>query len=172
MSRSGYSYDGWDSDGAAAMWAGWVANAFRSFAGRAFLRELIAALDAMPVKELIAGEIEQDGQVCALGAVARRRGLSREALPLDVSDYEAVAEAFALSEYIVREVVDKNDDGGGHRFEIVGPMRPGLPRYGWRDDTPAERWQRMRDWAQGRLDRAEAYWTRRTMERLRKDLMR
>lgn len=173
MSRSGYSYDGWDDDGAAAMWSGWMANAFRSHAGRAFLRELITALDAMPVKELIAEKlIDQNGQSCALGTVAIARKLDRGALPLDPTDYEATAAAFGISEFIAREVMDQNDSMEWPMQQTYGPLKPGLPAYFRPEVTPAQRWQRMRAWAQTKLDNAEAYWTRRTMAKLRKDLER
>jgi hypothetical protein len=168
MSRSGYIDDGDQRE--VAMWRGWVESAFRSYAGRAFLREMIEALDAMPVKELIAEAIvEGDGGVCALGSVARRRGeMTIAELPLDPTDSAAVAAAFRLSEYIVRETAYENDEVRPQMQPIYGPLKPGLPAYFRPEETPAQRWQRMRAWAQDRLDRAETYVTRRTMRRIAK----
>ena len=62
MSRSGYSEDcdGW----ALVRWRGAVKSAIRGQRGQAFLRELLAALDAIPDKRLIAEEL-----VDAQGAV-------------------------------------------------------------------------------------------------------
>lgn len=57
MSRSGYSedYDGdhWDL----IRWRGAVASSIRGKRGQAFLREALAALDAMPEKKLITGDL-------------------------------------------------------------------------------------------------------------------
>lgn len=56
MSRSGYTDDGWDDESAqwaAIRYAGALKSAVRGKKGQAFLRELLAALDAMPVKRLI-----------------------------------------------------------------------------------------------------------------------
>jgi len=56
----------------------WRANCFRSLAGRAgqrALRDLEAELLAMPVKRLIADAVARDGEVCAVGALLRHRGV-------------------------------------------------------------------------------------------------
>src|SRR6185295_11408998 len=73
LSRSGYSDDGerWDL----IRYRGAVASAIRGARGQTFLKEILAALDAMPEKKLIANELEEDGQVCALGALGKARGL-------------------------------------------------------------------------------------------------
>jgi hypothetical protein len=52
---------------------------------------LVAALDAMPDKRLIAHELRKNGEVCALGSVGAARGLDLEALdPEDFSTLWAV----------------------------------------------------------------------------------
>ena len=74
MSRSGYSEDceNWDL----VRWRGAVQSAIRGARGQKFLRELVAALDALPEKKLIAHELkDENGAVCALGSVAVARGL-------------------------------------------------------------------------------------------------
>lgn len=122
MSRSGYDDDGteWDH----IRWRGAVNSAIRGKRGQAFLRELIAALDAMPEKVLIADElVSAEGDCCAMGAVCKARGM--DVSKLDPHEYEYVADAIGLSQAMVREIADENDWG--------------------RDD--AKRWQRMRDWA-------------------------
>lgn len=55
MSRSGYTEDcdGWDL----IRWRGAVASAIRGKRGQAFLREALAALDAMPEKQLISHDL-------------------------------------------------------------------------------------------------------------------
>ena len=58
MSRSGYSYEfeeGW------GLYRGAVASAKRGKRGQKFLRELLSALDDMPIKRLISGELERAG---------------------------------------------------------------------------------------------------------------
>lgn len=111
MSRSGY-VDDWDSDNIRQMncWRGAVASAIRGKRGQAFLRELVAAMDATPEEDrwLISGELEHEGSYCALGIVGKARGMSME--DIDPEDYEAVAAAFGLPEALAREVMYENDD--------------------------------------------------------------
>lgn len=79
MSRSGYTDDGLDS-WQVIRWRGAVASAIRGRRGQALLTELLAALDAMPVKELIKEQLVEDGAVCALGALGRARGVDMSAI--------------------------------------------------------------------------------------------
>ena len=53
MSRSGYSDDAEN----VAMWRGQVANATRGRRGQKLLRDMVAALDAMPDKRLFQGHL-------------------------------------------------------------------------------------------------------------------
>jgi hypothetical protein len=129
MSRHGY-VDDYDKDGTGGLYRGAVVRAFRGKRGQDFLREMAAALDAMPVKELVAGEIVRDGaHVCAIGSVAVARG--RDVAKLDVEDWEAVAKTFGIANSMVREITYENDDG---------------PR-----ETDAERWTRMRKWVDRKI---------------------
>ena len=130
MSRSGYTDEcenTWDM----IRWAGARKSAVRGRRGQAFFRDLIAALDAMPEKALIANELEADGEVCALGALGRQRGMDME--DLDPEDAEVVAAAFGISETLARETVYINDEDGR------------------RGETPEERWKRVREWAERQL---------------------
>jgi hypothetical protein len=121
MSRSGYSEDcdGWEL----IRWRGAVASAIKGKRGQALLREMLAALDAMPEKRLIAHEFEKDGDVCALGSVAKQRGVDVSAI--DPEDYEGVASSFGVAEALVREIEYVNDDWIGSResdekrFQVV-----------------------------------------------------
>ena len=125
MSRSGYydSCDGWDL----IRWRGAVASAIRGKRGQAFLREMIAALDAMPEKRLIVDALETEtGDVCAIGAVGKARGIDMAGV--DPEDREAVAKLFGIAEAMAAEIVYENDEWGGH-------------------NSPENRWQRMRAWA-------------------------
>ena len=129
MSRSGYSDDCEDTWGL-IRWRGAVASAIRGKRGQALLRELAVALDAMPVKELISEQlISADGAFCTLGVLGAARGLAMT--DVDPGDGVAVAELFGIAEALAKEVVFENDRDDG-----VGPM----------DETPNERWTRMRKW--------------------------
>ena len=124
MSRSGYSddCDGW----ALIQWRGAVASAIRGKKGQAFLREMAAAMDAMPEKSLIAHELKTDkGEVCALGSVAEARKL--DVAVLDPDEHEEVASFFGIPHALACEIMYENDDGG-----IC--------------ETPEQRWQRVRNW--------------------------
>ena len=129
MSRSGYSEDG--DECSYAMWRGAVASAIRGRRGQALLREMLAALDAMPDKRLIAEELEQDGCVCALGAVGRARGLDMASL--DPEDSDTVAAEFGIAHALACEILYMNDE------------------YGPRKETPEERFIRMRKWVENKI---------------------
>lgn len=123
MSRSGY-HDDLDPL-ALGQWRAQVASAIRGKRGQAFLRDFIAALDALPEKKLVKDEIvTDDGAVCALGALGKQRGVNLEAL--DPYDYDQLGATFGIAHQLAQEVMFWNDE--------------------W-DDTPEKRWQRMRDWA-------------------------
>ena len=135
MSRSGY-HDDHDDDWALIRWRGQVASATRGKRGQRMFRELKAALEAMPVKRLIAGELicEQDvpdpaaspGDVCALGALGVARGV--EMASIDPEDTKQVGAAFDIAHQLAAEVEYMNDECGR------------------RNETRYERWQRMYNW--------------------------
>lgn len=143
MSRSGYSDDcnGWDL----IRWRGAVNSAIRGKRGQALLRELADALDAMPVKELVAQEFEADGQFCALGVVGARRGMPTAHLV--EAEREQVAKSFGIAEALAAEIMSVNDDSGswggiyyGRKINTLDDMREAerLDR--------ANRWREVRAW--------------------------
>lgn len=132
MSRSGYSDDG---DGY-AMWRGMVASATRGKRGQQLLRELAAAMDAMPVKELIAEELKSGEGHCALGVVGEKRGVD---LSIDPEDYDRVAKTFNIAPCLAQEIVYVNDEEGPHSKEVDG-------KWVSYQETNAERWTRVRKW--------------------------
>lgn len=161
MSRSGYTDD---CEGAElAMWRGAVASAIRGKRGQALLRETLAALDAMPVKELIAHDLVQEGDFCTLGVVGKARGI--DLVKLDPEDRHGIAEAFGIAPALAAEIVFMNDDVLDEfkwaDVEICGPMRP----QHWESRTrqvrvpltgiPAKRWRHMRDWVAKQLKEDE-----------------
>ena len=102
MSRSGYS-DDCDSDGNSGnLYRGAVDSAIHGRRGQAFLKEMLAALDALPEPKLIAGElVERDGSVCAMGAVAKARGLDMKGL--NPENAKRVGLTFGIAEAMARE---------------------------------------------------------------------
>lgn len=123
MSRHGY-VDDIDDNLAMGRWRARVMSATRGKRGQKLLRDTLAALDAMPVKRLIAEELEQEGEFCTLGACAKYRGI--DVANIDPEDPAAVAQLFDIAEPLAREIVYMNDD--------------------WGDESPEKRWQRMRNW--------------------------
>ncbi len=133
MSRSGYSddLDQWDL----IRWRGAVKSAIKGRRGQAFLREMAAALDAMPEKRLIRRALQTpDGEVCAMGAVAEAKHI--DVSGLDPTDRKAVADTFGVAPAMAAEIAFENDEDFG---------------YWSSDDLPERRWQRMRDWVAQQL---------------------
>lgn len=159
MSRSGYSEDcdGW----ALIRWRGAVTSAIKGTRGQQLLREMAAALDAMPDKRLVSGELEEDGEFCALGVLGAQRGLNLDAI--DPEDPECVANAFDIAPALASEIVFENDEVVGEwrtvEHEICGPMRPHWPDFGSRirrtsvydESAPARRWRHVRAWVESKI---------------------
>lgn len=133
MSRSGYS----DDCEHVELWRGTIASATRGKRGQKFFRDLVTALDAMPVKRLVSGELETDeGEVCALGALAKQKGATLE--PDDTTDYDKLGATFDIASPLAQEVMYENDDG--------------FHSYPRRQETPEERWERIRAWAARQIE--------------------
>lgn len=127
MSRSGYS----DECDYMALYRAAVERAICGKRGQVFLRDLVAALDALPVKRLIADELQApNGEVCALGALGVKRGLPIQGL--DPHEPCEVGHAFNIARSLAAEVVYVNDEMDTQ-------------------ETPEQRWERMREWAVGNL---------------------
>lgn len=136
MSRSGYSDD---CDGRELnMWRGAVNQAIKGKRGQAFLRETLAALDAMPDKRLTTDSLHEPatGQFCTLGAVGAVRGLDMK--PLEYSERDGIAKSFGISKALAAEIMFENDEGDSYwqRHEA---------------DPEARRWVRMRAWVESRI---------------------
>lgn len=135
MSRSEYT-DEIDSTWQHIQWRGAVKAAIKGRRGQKLLRDLVTALDAMPVKELITEKlVTPEGAVCALGAVGVKRRM--RLAHLDPDDHVAVGKAFHVANALVREIVHMNDETFARA-------------------TPAARWAAMREWAVARLTPPDA----------------
>lgn len=140
MSRAGYSedLDNW----ALIRWRGRVASATRGRRGQKLLKDMLAALDAMPDKALVVGELETpEGDVCALGALGRARGLDMANIDPDESDQ--VAAAFGIAEPLAREIVYMNDEVFDRWYDQRNRRMIDL--------TPHQRWEKMREWVAAQI---------------------
>jgi len=142
MSRSGYSSDPeyvWEH----TMWRGAVRRAIRGRRGQSFLVELAGHLDDMPIKELIADQLEDaDGRCCTLGVILKARGVEID--DLDYEDSKDVGEAAGIAWSMAAEIAYVNDELGGYL------------------ETPEHRWTRVREWMELKLlknDRIFDGWT-------------
>lgn len=134
MSRSGYSDDYEEEyNNACFLYMQAVQNAIKGKRGQRFLRDLIAALDALPEKKLIHGDLELDGMFCALGSIGKARGLDMRGM--DTTDHRALGKTFGIARSMAQEIMFQNDDD----FNYVGT------------ETEAQRWARMRQWATDQL---------------------
>lgn len=133
MSRSGYSDD---YEGDINLYRANVDRAFAGRRGQAFLKEMLAALNAMPEKRLLSEVMQSDGEVCAIGSVGRARGTDMTAL--DPENYEewdfagAVGHAFNIAQPMAAEIMHVND--GYDHWGLTA------------NETPEQRYARMRKW--------------------------
>lgn len=128
MSRSGYVED-MEDQWQLIRYRGAVKSAMRGKRGQEFLKEIVAALDALPEPKLIGDSlVTPDGDYCTLGAVGKLRGL--ELQKLDPEDIETVAAKFGVADALAREIVFENDEAG------------------WYKEDPEARFKRMHNWAQ------------------------
>ena len=161
MSRSGY-YDDSDDWLAHGRWRAIIASTIRSKRGQAFLKEMLAAMDALPEKRLIAGHLVVDGAAgawdheiivggdtlidegsgpvaigdcCAMGAVALARG--QDVAEVDPEEPEIVANVFGIHAAMAREIADRNDEGP-------------------RKETPEQRFVRVRKWVESKISPEKA----------------
>jgi hypothetical protein len=126
VNRANYSDDCefWDI----ARWRGAAKASIRGRRGQAFLRELLAALDTMSARRLINSAFERDGDVCALGAVAKARKVTLEQAWADEGETEKIAGALGIAYALAQEIMCENDSGGS-----------------W-NETPERRFARVRKW--------------------------
>lgn len=129
MARSGYS----DEAENVELWRQAVENAIQGKRGQRFLRDLLAALDALPEKRLIAEELERDGEVCALGSVGKLRGVTLAGI--DPEDHDRLSHTFDIARVLVAEIEFINDDDFSYH----------------RNETPEQRFERVRKWVEQQI---------------------
>ena len=134
MSRSGYS-DACDDQWGLIRWRGAVNSAIKGARGQQFLRELAAAMDAMPDKRLIADELQADGAYCTLGVIGAARGLDMD--KVDPYDRDAVSALMNVAPALAAEVMFENDEhidsyDRATELERIGAQVIELPKADWR----------------------------------------
>lgn len=140
MNRACYSEDcdGW----ALIRWRGAVESAIRGKRGQEFLKELLATLDAMPDKRLIADDlVTAGGEVCALGSVLVARKIEQP-LP-DLEDADSIAGLLNIAQALVREIEFENDEFG--RWNTYKTI----------EDKERARWQYMRTWVESQIKKEQ-----------------
>jgi len=126
VTRSNYSDDGDYST--AGLYRHAVNRGIKGPRGQVLLREMIVALDALPVRELAADVFVSGDYVCAMGAVARARGIDSEALAkLDEYDPDDVGALLDIPPSLAAEIAYENDE--------------------WCRGDDEDRWEYMRKWA-------------------------
>lgn len=160
MSRIGWSED----ESFPGQFEIWQANCRRSLRGRkgqAALRELETALVALESKRLIAHALEnEDGDVCAIGALVKAKGIAPKADP--EWQMEDVGVECGLPRLVAWKVVELNDIHLDGRYVVMeGPTRP-TERFRYRGAgggcgsifvplTPEERYTRVLAWVRSEL---------------------
>lgn len=95
------------------------------------------ALDAMLEKKLITEALQEEGGVCALGAVGVKRGIDMS--NLSPYDADAVSKTFKVARCLAAEVAWVNDEWWGY--------------FGHgKAETPEQRWVRVRKWVEDRIN--------------------
>lgn len=169
MSRHGYT-DDWDGEHsvlAHGRWQAQLQSAIRGKRGQAFLRALVEALDAMPVKSLAPNSLEtKEGAVCALGCLARHRGIDvktfefgepysedpDEGAEWSDSDWQALATMFDIAPQLAREVMYANDECSPRLTTPAGYLAFGQDyAQGPLEHPDFARWRTMRRWAAKRI---------------------
>ena len=143
MSRFDFDNDDWTlSD--EALWMANIERAIHGKRGQKALRALEQALLALPEKRLIAGALlDENGEVCPLGALWRQRCLTRgEAvkLPDNLVDEDGLYQSieigmtyFGMTKVLANTIAYQNDEARS-------------------DKTPEERYTRMLAWVRAQLE--------------------
>jgi len=164
-----------DEEDVPGQFALFQANCRRSLQGKqgqSALRELESALLALPDKRLIAGKmIDADGEVCAIGALAKHKGrdliAERRSQLAEIGierhddefegdgDMEEIGVELGMPRLVAWRVVALNDiEIDGHYERIPGPTQDRWNIYGLQvfvPATPEERYEKVLAWVRKQL---------------------
>lgn len=161
MSRSGYG--DWDycleDQRRANLYRGTVSRSIRGKRGQQLLRRIVAALDAMPLKELEADTFGQSGGcACTLGALARHEGIDVSQFEPDHGDFETepvdaepLGHLLDAAPTLIREIMYANDESPYRAFVTGWHIGPALPPDIQAKRDRERRWRIMRDWCEARI---------------------
>lgn len=156
--RIGYSeYE--DFPGQFGLWQGNCQRSLKGRAGQDVLRRLEAALLALPEKKLIAGElVDDEGAVCAIGALAKHEGkLTDDLRALGEYNVEEAGIDLGMPRLVAWKIVEMNDVHVGEYPALVwleGPYRwPAERPYTHILMTPERRYEQMLAWVREQLPR-------------------
>jgi hypothetical protein len=167
MSRIGYSEEE-DYPGQFELWQANCRRSLNGRAGQAVLRRLEAALLALPEKRLIADALQDaEGDVCALGAIARHEGVP---MPRDefadeevygTEDMEEFGEkCLSMPPLVAWKIVCLNDE----ELSVVtlvtseGPYRwPAEKPKEWIAITPERRYEQVLNWTRKQMKSEAGY---------------
>ena len=137
MSRIVYNdFDGEDFGFAEGRWLAHMKSACMGRPGQKVFGELEAVLAAMPDKRLIEGSLTNpDGEVCALGALARNRGMDLSAVFAETDEEVQMwaARELGLTETLAWVIMEENDE----ELETATPERRHAAMLAW-----VQGWQR------------------------------
>jgi len=134
MSRAGEGddFDTW----AMIRWHGASKRAIGGRPGQKFLKELEQSILDLPNRRLTDNEFAcKNGDVCALGAVAKKRGLGDLSGLEDDSEHE-VGEVFGITPTLAWEIMYEND-------------------LGWKE-TPEQRYERVLKWINSKIKNGDS----------------
>ncbi len=122
-----------DFPGQVDLWQGNCERSLRGKKGQRELRELHAALLALPGKRLIHGALEDEsGGVCAIGAYGKRKGVDLSRFDVD-TDTDQVGIAGGMPPLVAWKVVEMNDVEFGRHV------------------TPEQRYLKLLAWVESKL---------------------
>jgi hypothetical protein len=128
MSRSNYSHDCEN----VGLYRGTVERAIAGPRVQALLRDMVSALESMPVRELAADVFVDGESMCAMGAVARARNIDEDTLArLDPHEPDDVGELLDIPACVAAEIAYENDE--------------------WARGDDEDRWQHMHAWALSKM---------------------
>ena len=112
-------------------WYGASKRAIGGKPGQKFLKELEQAILDLPTRRLVGEVFAEEGDVCALGAVAKKRGMGDLSGLEDETEHE-VGDAFGITPTLAWEIMYANDECYG------------MP-------TPEQRYERVLRWIHNRI---------------------
>lgn len=132
MNRSGYSDEfGDEFSNQIELYRASVERALAGKRGQKFLKDLLSVLDAMPDKRLVPYALEHNGEVCALGAIARAKEIPvpKGELEDESIDVGSLAHSLGISACMAKEIMFENDKGCIYGVET--PERRFTRMYAW-----------------------------------------